>query len=83
MADATIHGNGVDCPACALRRDELRAAAAINQVVSCNFCGGTGRVGRAVEEIIREAVLWACTHYWPEREARRRAEQAEREGPNG
>lgn len=68
--DAALHGNGVDCPACALRRDDLRAAAAMNQSVECNFCGGTGRVGRAVAEIVREACEWAADHYWPEREAR-------------
>lgn len=70
MADKTLHGNGEDCPACALRRDGLREAAAMDQVVSCNFCGGSGKVGRAVVEIIREAVEWAAVHYWPEREAR-------------
>lgn len=67
MPDPTLHGNGEDCPACALRRDELRAAAAVDQVVPCNFCGGTGR---AVVEIIREAVAWAGEHYWPACEAR-------------
>lgn len=39
----------------------------MDQVVDCNFCGGSGRVGRAVAEIIREAVEWARVHYWPER----------------
>ena len=68
MPDITLHGNGEDCPACALRRDHLRAEGAIDQVVECNFCGGTGRVGRAVEAIIREAVEWAAKHYWPSRE---------------
>jgi len=70
MPDVTLHGNGQDCPACALRRDDLRAAAAMDQVVECNFCGGSGRVGRAVADIIREAVEWAAVNYWPEREAR-------------
>ena len=69
MRDPTLHGNGDNCPACELRRDELRAAAAMDQVVPCNFCGGTGRVGRAVAEIIREACLWARENYWPAREA--------------
>lgn len=70
MPDQTLYGNGEDCPACALRRDELRESAAFDQVVSCNFCGWTGRVGRAVAAIVREAVNWAADHYWPEREAR-------------
>lgn len=68
MPDITLHGNGEDCPACALRRDDLRAAGAMDQVVPCNFCGGTGRVGRAVAEIIREACAWAVENYWPARE---------------
>lgn len=70
MPDITLHGNGEDCPACALRRDQLRAEGAMDHVVECNFCGGSGRVGRAVGAIIREAVEWAAKHYWPEQEAR-------------
>lgn len=68
--DTSLHGNGVNCPACELRRDDLRAAAAMDQVVECNFCGGSGRVGRAVAGIVREAVQWASEHYLPERVAR-------------
>lgn len=74
MPDITLHGNGDNCPACELRRDELRAAASMDQAVSCNFCGGTGRVGRAVVEIVREACEWARREYWPAREAAWRAE---------
>jgi hypothetical protein len=69
MVDKTLHGNGEDCPACNLRRDELRAQHAMDQAVPCNFCGGTGRVGIAVVDIIREAVSWAAKNYWPDREA--------------
>mgnify|MGYP000406868297 CR=1 FL=1 len=69
MADKALHGNGDNCPACELRRDDLRASKAMDQSVECNFCGGTGRVGKAVEQIIREAVEWARVHYWPERKA--------------
>lgn len=69
VPDITLHGNGVDCPACALRRDDLRAAAAMDQAVPCNFCGGAGRVERAVAEIIREACAWAVANYWPACEA--------------
>jgi hypothetical protein len=74
MPDASLHGNGDDCPACALRRDELRAARAMDQSVPCNFCGGEGRVGRAVAAIIREACAWAIEHYWPAKEAEWRAQ---------
>lgn len=68
MADMTLHGNGENCPACELRRGPQRSDRAMNQSVECNFCGGSGRVGRAVADIIREAVVWAKEHYWPERE---------------
>ena len=78
MADATLHQNGVDCPACALRRDELRAARRTDQAVACNFCAGTGRVGRAVEMIIRESCEWAASNYWPGQEAAWAAENAAR-----
>lgn len=71
MADIALKGNGEDCPAC-----ELRRLALINEIfiggrpVPCNFCGGSGRVGRALADIIREAVTWAASNYWPERERR-------------
>lgn len=68
MPDKTLHGNGVNCPACELRRDPLREERAMDQAVACNFCGGSGRVGKAVAEIIREACEWAKAHYWPERD---------------
>jgi hypothetical protein len=67
--DAGLHGNGEDCPACALRRDQLREVRAMDQGVPCNFCGGSGRVGRAVHAIIAEAVAWARTEDWPARDA--------------
>lgn len=70
IPDPGLHGNGVPCPACELRREQLVAEAAMDQSVACNFCAGTGRVGRAVAEIVREAVAWAAEHYWPERVAR-------------
>jgi hypothetical protein len=70
IPDPGLHGNGINCPACELRRERLVADAAMDQSVACNFCGGTGRVGRAVAEIVREAVEWAARHYWPERIAR-------------
>lgn len=78
IPDPGLHGNGEDCPACALRRDELRADRAMAQEVPYNFCGGTGRVGRAVAEIVREAVEWARAVYWPAAEARWAAEEGNR-----
>lgn len=80
MPDPRLHGNGEDCPACALRRDQLAAEQALRpddglapQPIPCNFCGGSGRVGKAVAEIIREACEWAAAHYWPKRGAAFRA----------
>ncbi len=70
MPDPALHGNGEDCPACALRRDRLRAGAAMDQVVGCNLCGGSGRLGKTEAEIIRESVEMAAVHYWPEPLAR-------------
>ena len=70
MPDKALHGNGDNCPACELRRDELRTAGAWKQEVECNYCGGEGRLARAVADIVREHVEHARAHYWPEREAR-------------
>lgn len=67
MPDMFLTGNGEDCPACALRRNELRAARAMEQSVACNQCNGIGRIERPIEVIIAEAVLWAEDHYWRER----------------
>jgi hypothetical protein len=69
VPDKALHGNGVPCPACELRRDNLRESRAMDQSVGCNFCGGEGRVGKATQEIIREACEWARREYWPAREA--------------
>ena len=78
MPDIGLHGNGVPCPACELRREALIEGRAMNQSVECNFCGGVGRVGRAVEAIIREACEWAAANYWPQKEAEWARENAER-----
>lgn len=78
MPDASLHGNGDDCPACALRRDELRAAGAMDQTVDCNLCGGLGRIPRDPGEIVRLSAEWARRHYWPAREAAWRAENEAR-----
>lgn len=65
MADPALHGNGRPCPACALRRDRLRARGAINQVVTCNHCEGRGRVPLPVAEIVAAEVARARRDYWP------------------
>lgn len=80
MPDKALHGNGASCPACELRRDARRAARAMDQSVECNFCGGEGRVGKAVEAIIQEACEWAAAEYWP---ARERAWREQNRRPKG
>jgi hypothetical protein len=76
MADKALKGNGVDCPACELQREAALNQLSMERSVPCNFCGGSGRVGSSVSDIIREAVTWAAEHYWPERERRWAIENA-------
>lgn len=64
-ADATLHGNGICCPACELRRESRDPMD--ETPVPCNTCGGTGRVGHSDHDIIRTSTAWAKEHYWPER----------------
>ena len=69
MADRTLHGNGTECPACALRREGMDTAAILRPHVPCNYCGGVGRLPIAEAAIVAEAVAWAREHYWPARKA--------------
>lgn len=66
MADAGLHGNGVSCPACELRRAEQDTRAVLRAPVPCNACGGTGRGAIADVEIVESSAEWARAHYWPE-----------------
>lgn len=65
MPDPTLHGNGDDCPACTLRREQMGLADA--KGVGCNQCDGTGRIPRSTERIIADHVAWAQAYYWPVR----------------
>lgn len=65
MPDATLHGNGDDCPACALQREEDPWR---REKYRCNRCNGTGRLPRSAAQIVAAEVAWARAHYWPERD---------------
>ncbi len=80
MADPTLHGNGIACPACELRREEAHRHFTGRIDVPCNNCGGTGRVAFSTSDIIRGHVVWARENYWPERIARWAASAASKSG---
>lgn len=65
MPDPSLHGNGYDCPACALRREDQAAGLMRRQIIPCNACGGLGRVPRRPLEIVQEAAAEARRSYWP------------------
>ena len=66
MADITLHGNGRDCPACALRRSDRNDLFG-SGAIYCNHCDGGGRIAWPIEDIIADHVTWARAHYWPGR----------------
>ena len=71
MPDRTLHGNGKDCPACALRRESAKNLQRLARISGgCNNCDGTGRIALPIEEIIAAHVAWARAHHWPEFERR-------------
>jgi hypothetical protein len=70
MPDAALHGNGYNCPACELRREEQAARGEWPRVPDCNRCKGTGRLALRTKDIVAAAVAEARAHYWPERDAR-------------
>lgn len=70
--DITLHDNGAPCPACELRRESRDPMDP--SPIPCNTCGGNGRMGHTVHQVVGRSVEWARKHYWPERE-RRWAEQ--------
>lgn len=75
MPDFTLHGNHDPCPACALRREAIFAAAggavpiAFGEV-PCNACGGTGMIALSAAEIVARTAEEARRIYWPAFDAR-------------
>lgn len=61
MPDPTLHGNGDDCPACELRREDDEWQTGTHP---CNNCGGTGRIPRPTLRILNETVAQARKTYW-------------------
>lgn len=70
MADPNLHENGMTCPSCELRREEVNKQIGGKVKVPCNQCGGTGRIAFAESQIVQTSANWARVHYWPERERR-------------
>jgi hypothetical protein len=67
MPDAWLIGNGTRCPACELRResDQERDRLGLPRlVVTCNACGGLGRLPRPVGEIVQAEAAEARRNYW-------------------
>ena len=68
MPDPTLHGNGDNCEACALQREESQATRTFYRTgFQCNRCGGTGRIPRDTARIVADHVEEARKHYWPTR----------------
>ena len=63
VPDPFLHGNGYSCPACELRREETHGIGG-RLDISCNQCGGTGRIARPILDIIADAVAEARIHHW-------------------
>lgn len=65
MPDATLHGNGEECPACALQREALDTdhSLMIRPTIPCNLCGAVGRVARTPEAIAHAFSMSVATAY--------------------
>lgn len=63
MPDPTLHGNGQDCPACALQREAQDTAAVLRPAVACNLCGGAGRIAIPTADIIAHHCADAREHW--------------------
>lgn len=68
MPDPYLHGNGYACPACELRRDAARRRSVFGVGdVSCNHCGGTGRIAFTEREAYEEQLRDAREYYWADK----------------
>ncbi len=68
--DPTLHGNGQDCPACALQREATDPGAVLRPVPPCNLCGGRGRLAFTAAQIIETTTAEARRTHWPAFDAR-------------
>jgi hypothetical protein len=67
VPDKYLCGNGLDCPACQLRRDADRDffwGARNPKKHKCNSCHGDGRIARKTKDIIADHVAEAAPFYW-------------------
>lgn len=64
MVDKTLHGNGFTCPACQLRHQTAPFFGTLLGPTPCNFCDGTGRLPRQIEDIIAGQIAEARKHHW-------------------
>lgn len=65
MPNRFLHGNGYKCPACELRRAEIKLGPfADPPKLECNECDSTGRIALTAETIIAKQVAWNTVHYW-------------------
>ncbi|MFY0619047.1 hypothetical protein [Shimia sp.] len=65
MPNMYLHGNGQHCPACALRRKEQeRRIGYMPLRVTCNNCGGSGRIPKPIAQIVAEQVAEARKYHW-------------------
>lgn len=65
MPNMYLCGNGTNCPACALRREQQGGRLRFHRhKVHCNQCGGTGRIPKPIAQIVAEQVAEARKFHW-------------------
>lgn len=66
MPDKFLHGNGIDCPCCHLRRRLGKRGSNLTIRPHCGQCEGTGRIAVSVVVITANAARDAKQHHWEE-----------------
>lgn len=61
MPNPALHGNGYDCPACALRRESDPWQRGEHP---CNNCNGSGRIAFSLRETYERQLADAREFYW-------------------
>ena len=69
MPDPSLHGNGYNCPACELRREEDRKRTTLGSKTGrkCNHCNGTGRIAFTLRETYELQLADARKYYWSQK----------------